>query len=57
MLAGGGYGLADARPAVELVHALRGAPIIERPSRVHPALASTRVAPPPHATWPPPPKG
>jgi UDP-N-acetyl-2-amino-2-deoxyglucuronate dehydrogenase len=44
ILNGGGYGLADARPAVELVHTLRGTKLTERPSLAHPALASTRTA-------------
>ncbi len=38
VLAGRGYGLADARAAVELVHALRGAPVTPSPSLRHRAL-------------------
>jgi UDP-N-acetyl-2-amino-2-deoxyglucuronate dehydrogenase len=41
ILAGGGYGLAEARPAVELVHGLRQAAIVERPALAHPSLRST----------------
>ena len=54
VLRGGGYGLADARPAVELVHALRGAPLTERPALAHPALARTRTGKAASATMPPP---
>jgi UDP-N-acetyl-2-amino-2-deoxyglucuronate dehydrogenase len=54
ILRGAGYGLADARPAVELVHALRGTAVTERPSLSHPALSRTRVAAPTgSATLPP----
>jgi UDP-N-acetyl-2-amino-2-deoxyglucuronate dehydrogenase len=56
ILNGGGYGLAEARPAVELVHTLRGAPITARPSLAHPALKITRVGPPQGGTMPPPPR-
>lgn len=38
VLSGGGYGLSDAKPAVELVHALRSAPITQNPDLLHPAL-------------------
>ena len=56
VLKGGGYGLSDARPAVELVHGLRSAAVSARPSLPHPALAGTRTgAAPTHATLPPPP--
>ena len=41
VLAGGGYGLAEARPAVELVHGLRRAEIVERPALAHPSLRLT----------------
>jgi UDP-N-acetyl-2-amino-2-deoxyglucuronate dehydrogenase len=55
ILAGQGYGLAEARPAVELVHRLRSARIVDRPQLAHPALASARLeAPAPHASWLPP---
>jgi UDP-N-acetyl-2-amino-2-deoxyglucuronate dehydrogenase len=40
---GGGYGLAEAKPAVELVHGLRTTPITERPSLRHPALAGLKA--------------
>jgi UDP-N-acetyl-2-amino-2-deoxyglucuronate dehydrogenase len=56
VLNGGGYGLADARPAVELVHALRTTGITASPSLAHPALLRTRIGEPlSHATLPPPP--
>ena len=42
VLAGGGYGLADARPAVELVHGLRGLQVEQRSELVHPAIAAAR---------------
>ena len=35
---GRGYGLADARPAVALVHGLRQMPVTDRPALLHPAL-------------------
>ena len=55
ILAGGGYGLAEARPAVELVHTLRGAPIASRPSLAHPSLSRTRTREAPAGgTMPPP---
>jgi UDP-N-acetyl-2-amino-2-deoxyglucuronate dehydrogenase len=55
VLAGRGFGLADARPAVELVHALRTAHVVEHPSLAHPALPSARVAAPPsRESWLPP---
>jgi UDP-N-acetyl-2-amino-2-deoxyglucuronate dehydrogenase len=38
VLAGGGYGLSDAKPAVELVHELRGMPVTQHASLRHPAL-------------------
>lgn len=38
-LAGQGFGIADARPSISLVHALRTAPIAPRDDRVHPFLA------------------
>jgi UDP-N-acetyl-2-amino-2-deoxyglucuronate dehydrogenase len=56
ILNGGGYGLSEARPAVELVHTLRGAPITARPSLAHPALKVTRVGPPQGGSMPPPPR-
>jgi UDP-N-acetyl-2-amino-2-deoxyglucuronate dehydrogenase len=54
VLAGRGYGLSDARPAVELVHMLRGTNVLDRPSLAHPALAKTRIGSAVHASWPPP---
>lgn len=52
ILAGRGYGLAEARPAVELVHGLRGARLVERPYLAHPSLLSARLdVPAPHASW------
>ncbi len=55
ILSGRGFGLADARPAVELVHALRSSPVTERPALAHPALATTRLhGPSLNASWPPP---
>jgi len=44
ILAGGGYGLADARPAVELVHRLRNLQLTERPDLEHPAVSRQRKA-------------
>jgi UDP-N-acetyl-2-amino-2-deoxyglucuronate dehydrogenase len=55
ILRGGGYGLNEARAAVELVHALRGARVIERPNLAHPALETARLeSPPQHGSWLPP---
>jgi UDP-N-acetyl-2-amino-2-deoxyglucuronate dehydrogenase len=55
ILGGGGYGLNEARAAVELVHELRGARVIERPNLAHPALEAARVeAPTQHGSWLPP---
>jgi UDP-N-acetyl-2-amino-2-deoxyglucuronate dehydrogenase len=55
ILRGGGYGLADARPAVELVHRLRQQPIVTPSGLSHPSLAHTRVEDPGAlASWPPP---
>jgi len=43
ILAGRGFGLADAKPSVELVYALRSAPIVvPAPEREHPYLARAR---------------
>lgn len=56
ILGGGGFGIEDARPSVELVYALRHADITARPEHPHPALASLAgrpsrapdtIAPPP----------
>ncbi|MGD8859788.1 MAG: Gfo/Idh/MocA family oxidoreductase [Myxococcales bacterium] len=38
ILDGGGFGLADARPSVQLVHDLREADVVARPSLPHPML-------------------
>lgn len=54
VLAGRGYGLGDARASIELVHALRTAPIAERPSLPHPALERTRLGAPAQTSWLPP---
>jgi UDP-N-acetyl-2-amino-2-deoxyglucuronate dehydrogenase len=43
ILAGGGFGLQDAKPSVELVYALREAKIVERPSLSHPQLEKLRA--------------
>lgn len=40
ILSGGGFGLQDARPSVELVHNLRNAPVVANPDAAHPELAS-----------------
>ena len=39
ILRGGGYGIEDARPSIELVHTIRNAPIVHPRGAVHPALA------------------
>ncbi len=44
ILKGGGYGLAEARAAVELVHTLRGTPVTDKPNLPHPALKRTRTS-------------
>jgi UDP-N-acetyl-2-amino-2-deoxyglucuronate dehydrogenase len=60
ILAGRGFGLADARPSVELVYALRSAEAtLAYPERAHPLLKQTLTAAPRHAsellgTLPPP---
>lgn len=53
VLNGGGYGLSDARAAVELVHDLRLSKLTEQPSLAHPALANTRRAPAHNGSWMP----
>ena len=54
ILAGGGFGLADAKPSVELVYALRSAEVV-RPSAEHPYLErASRGQPAPALTLPPP---
>jgi UDP-N-acetyl-2-amino-2-deoxyglucuronate dehydrogenase len=59
ILAGRGFGLADAKPSVELVYALRSASIVARPGLEHPWLARVRDAEPAasYATMPPPAAG
>jgi UDP-N-acetyl-2-amino-2-deoxyglucuronate dehydrogenase len=54
VLAGGGYGLNDARPAVELVHALRSAPVITPGDFAHPQLQITQPDSTPPGSWFPP---
>ena len=55
VLAGGGFSLADARPAVELVHGLRGLQVEQRSGLVHPALAlARRGGVLPKTSWHPP---
>jgi len=54
VLNGGGYGLADARPSIELVHTLRHAPVVSKPSLPHPALLRTRKDVPEQGSWFPP---
>jgi UDP-N-acetyl-2-amino-2-deoxyglucuronate dehydrogenase len=46
ILAGGGYGLADARPSVDLVYALRSTDVVDRPVHAHPSLGSALSMPP-----------
>ena len=45
ILAGGGFGLADAKPSVELVYAIRGADVV-KPSVAHPDLENAVRAQP-----------
>ena len=55
ILQGGGYGLHEARPAVELVHGIRGLRVDPRSGLRHPALAHTRIDDVvPLASWRPP---
>lgn len=54
VLAGGGYGLPDARPAVELVHTLRGVPVTEPGDLAHPAVRVTKRDSGPTGSWFPP---
>ena len=37
-LAGEGYGIADARPSIELAHTIRTATLTEKPERPHPKI-------------------
>jgi UDP-N-acetyl-2-amino-2-deoxyglucuronate dehydrogenase len=41
-LAGQGFGIADARPSIELVHAIRTAPLAVPPNNPHPFLEKWR---------------
>jgi UDP-N-acetyl-2-amino-2-deoxyglucuronate dehydrogenase len=55
VLAGRGFGLAEAKPSVDLVYALRSAEVIAKPSLAHPMLQRARSAvPPAFGTMPPP---
>jgi hypothetical protein len=57
ILAGGGFGLADAKPSVELVYAIRAADVV-KPSAAHPYLEAALKAKPAAANVTlPPPKG
>ncbi|MEW6404543.1 MAG: Gfo/Idh/MocA family oxidoreductase, partial [Chloroflexota bacterium] len=38
-LAGHGFGIADARPSIELTHAIRAAPLSEKDDCIHPFLS------------------
>lgn len=42
ILAGGGFGIEDARPSVETVYALRTQEVVARPEHVHPMLEKAR---------------
>lgn len=42
ILAGGGYGLMEARPSVELAYALRSAEIVQSPTLMHPQVERVR---------------
>lgn len=46
ILAGGGFGIADAKPSVELVHALRSAEVVHAPAVAHPELSRVRARQP-----------
>lgn len=43
VLGGGGFGIADARPSIELVHAIRGSAAKRNEETMHPFLAEARV--------------
>jgi UDP-N-acetyl-2-amino-2-deoxyglucuronate dehydrogenase len=56
ILAGRGFGLAEAKPSVALVSALRSAPVVPLPEHEHPFLARARAAEPlREGSLPPPP--
>ncbi len=44
ILAGGGFGIADAKPSVELVHGLRSLSVVVAPDLRHPCLELDREA-------------
>jgi UDP-N-acetyl-2-amino-2-deoxyglucuronate dehydrogenase len=44
-LRGKGFGIEDARPSIELVHAIRTAPVVTAGAAVHPLLAARREHP------------
>ena len=54
VLDGGGYGLVDARPAVELVHTMRSMPVVDARGLVHPSLRNTPRDSTPGGSWFPP---
>jgi UDP-N-acetyl-2-amino-2-deoxyglucuronate dehydrogenase len=41
VLAGRGFGIAEARPSIELTHRIRTAPVTARADAVHPLLAQS----------------
>jgi UDP-N-acetyl-2-amino-2-deoxyglucuronate dehydrogenase len=43
VLGGGGFGIEDARPSIELVHAIRTAPIVRNAELAHPFTREARV--------------
>jgi UDP-N-acetyl-2-amino-2-deoxyglucuronate dehydrogenase len=53
ILNGGGYGLLDAKPSVELVYGLRSAAIVTRPSLAHPQLSRLTSHRPAGSMFPP----
>ncbi|MET0389259.1 MAG: Gfo/Idh/MocA family oxidoreductase [Polyangiales bacterium] len=58
ILAGRGFGLADAKPSVELVYGLRSAPVVSSlPEREHPLLLQVRETEPLDTATMPPPSG
>jgi UDP-N-acetyl-2-amino-2-deoxyglucuronate dehydrogenase len=55
ILAGGGFGLSDAKPSVELVYTLRASEVTAHPSHAHPALKAALSSQPTAAASVPPP--
>ena len=55
ILPGGGFGIADAKPSVELVHGLRSLSVVEAPDLRHPCLELDRDARLTVTSPPPPP--